>query len=288
MTAIEYPLGSGEGEEIALGAGLKPMIRQLLAAGDLDRTRARFEALGFVTAIAPRMYGPTHEGWDDTPDVAAIDPKTSRRALFVARDRSAIEEGIEADLAKTDEGDRALGRLLGYPRCCVDAFLEGGKQRKNADVIASTVRATNATEAGFAPRLNVLDLAIFHWISWSPCTFGCAWSMRYADALVDVVGKRHPAFVRAIDAALSAHRLYVDDDVQLSIRGAFDGTTLTIDEVWPTARDRHPRATLADGARETTELLLRRVRAWRTMRLDDLESGALLAPFGEWKTTRAT
>lgn len=297
-SAIGYPLGSGEGEEVALGAGLKPMIRQLLAVDDLDRTRARFEVLGFATEVASRVYGPTHEGWDDTPDMAAIDPERARRALYVARDRSAIAEAVEADLAKTDDGDRALGRLLGYPRCCVDAFLDRGKQRKNADVIASTLRATNAKGERPAARLNVLDLAIFHWISWMPCTYGCTWSLRYADALAGVVAKRHPVFVRDVDTALGAHRLYVDDDVQLSMRGAFDGGTLIVDEVWPTARDRHPRATLDARAREVTERIFVRLREVKTLRVDDdgalvdgarlaLDSGALLAPFGDRQPTRA-
>jgi len=293
--SIAYPLGSGEGEERALAAGLKPMIRQLLSAGDLDRTRARWEARGFVTEVAPRIYGPTHGGWDDTPDASAIDPRRARRALFVAKDRAAIAEAVAADLDKTDDGDRALGALLGYPSCCVDAFVASGKQRKNADVFAAALARTSG---GPSPRLNVLDMGVFHWIAWTPCSFRCEASLERANALAAIVAREHDGFARAIDAALSAHRLYLADDVQLSLRGAIVGGALTIDEVWPTARDRHPRATLDADAREATARLFTIVRRARALRVDDralvldearveLPSRPLLATFGERQATHA-
>jgi hypothetical protein len=294
--AIAYPLGSGEGEEIALAAGLRPMIRQLLGEADLERERARFERLGLATLIAPRVYAPTHDGWDDTPDPGVVDPRLARQALFIGRDRDAMSEAISADLAKTDEGDRTLGRLLGYPRCCVDAFLSRGKQRKNAHVIEATMKATIGAPQ---PRLDVLDLAIFHWISWVPCTYRCALSAKYADALAQIVARRHGSFVGAIDEALGVHRLYLFDEVQLSLRGSFDGKKVAIESVWPTARDRHPKATLDHDARQASARLLRLVRSARTLSVDGdaivldgarvaLSSRPLLAPFGEWKTTHAT
>lgn len=254
---ILYPLGSGQAEEIALAAGLRPMIRQLLDAPSLDQARARFERIGFKTSVAPRIYGPTRDGWDDTPEELAAEDKGARRALFVGRDRGAIEEAIACDLAKTDEGDHALGRLLGYPKCCVDAFVATSRHRLNTDLYAAAAQRTGPSPK---PRLNGLDFAVFHFISWSPCAFDCALSSAYADAVAARIAPRWPAFLAKIDDALDAHRLVVLDEVQLSLRGDFDGSRLVIREVWPSAKDRHPTVDLDLDALEAVARLLAIVR----------------------------
>lgn len=257
---ITYPLGSGQGEEIALAAGLRPMIRQLLDRRSLEMARARFEKMGLVTGVAPRVYGPTRDGWDDTPDELSEDSKGARRALFIGRDRGRIEEAIACDLAKTDEGDRDLGRLLGYPRCCVEAFVATSRHRLNTDLYAAAAARTKGTPR---PRLNTTDLAVFHYISWSPCAFDCGLTIAYADAVAARMA-RWTAFVARIDDALDAHRLVVLDEVQLSVRGAFDGAALMVREVWPTARDRHPMADLdADSLTAVARVLALVKRAKR-------------------------
>lgn len=285
---ISYPLGSGQGEEFALSGGLRPLIRQLLDARSLEAAQARFEAAGFVTGIAPRAYGPTHDGWDDTPGPLLDEARGARRALFVGRDLRRIDDAIAADLAKTDEADRELGRLLGYPRCCVEAFVATPIPRRNTALYAAAARNT----AGRAnARLNGLDLAVFHYISWSPCAFDCNLSAAYADAVAARIGRWYPAFVRRIDQALSAHRLVLLDEVQISVRGGFDGVRVMIDDAWPTARDRHRDAGLDPDALETvaTALALVRSATRGAVYPDGLvldgslvpgTSGALLVPFG--------
>ena len=267
---ITYPLGSGQGEEIALAAGLRPMIRQLLDRRSLDMARARFEKIGFVTGVAPRVYGPTRDGWDDTPDELSDEAAGARRALFIGRDRARIDEAIACDLAKTDEGDRALGRLLGYPRCCVEAFVATSRHRLNTDLYAA---AAARTKGAPRPRLNGLDLAVFHYISWAPCAFDCALTGAYADAVAARMA-RWSSFVTKIDEALDAHRLVILDEVQLSLRGAFDGPALVIREAWPTARDRHPMADLDPDALEAVARIFALVR--RAKRLEISPEGLLL------------
>lgn len=267
---IRYPLGSGQAEEIALAAGLRPMIRQLLDRRSLDAARARFDKMGFVTGVAPRVYGATRDGWDDTPDELAVDEDGARRALFVGRDRGRIDDAIGCDLAKTDEADRELGRLLGYPRCCVDAFVATSRHRLNTDLYAAAAGRTKTTAR---PRLNGLDLAVFHYVSWAPCAFDCAPTIAYADAVAARMA-RWAAFVEAIDDALDAHRLVIVDEVQLSLRGPFDGAALTIRDAWPTARDRHPLADLDPEALEAVARAFALVR--RATRLEVGPRGVML------------
>ncbi|WP_236516959.1 DUF483 domain-containing protein [Sandaracinus amylolyticus] len=249
---IVYALGSGEADEVALCAGIKPLLRQVVRDADVAATRARFEALGLVVRDA----------------VHRVETASTRgRVLFVGRDARRVEEAVRVEAAP--EHDHELGRLLGYPRCCVEAYLAVPPPRDNLDAIARG-------GVGRA-RLNVLDLAVFHYVSWIPCSLSCALSSAYADAVASHIaerhaqflagrgarpvsrcppGCRHETFVRAIDDALGAHRLVLFEDVQLSLRGTIDRDVLRVAEVWPTARDRHPDARLDDLALEAVARLL--------------------------------
>jgi hypothetical protein len=97
--------------------------------------------------------------------------------------------------------------------------------------------------------------------------------------------------VDAIDAALSAHRLIVLEDVQVSIEGEYEGGEVRVTRAWPTARDRHPDARLPDDAIEAAARLTARIRAAGRVRVDSgtLYTGreatlhaedAMLLPFG--------
>lgn len=255
---LTYPLGSGQAEEIALVAGLRPAIRQLLSASDAAAAEARFARLGLVCVAAERPLGPTRGGVTVSP----TSPDAVRIPLFVGRDRGYLEAACAAEIAQDDEGHLSLGRSLGYPRCCVEAFIAAAPPRRSARVLSGTLAAT---QGALEPLLNVLDLDVFHFVSWFPCSFACAHTKRYAAAVHALVSRRHPTFARAAVQALSAHRLVLTDGVQLSLSGACEGEGVRLDAVWPTARDRHPRSTLEPSETEAVARALVRLRKTSTL-----------------------
>jgi hypothetical protein len=289
---IRYPLGSGQADELALRAGLRPLMRELLRPGDLAVAQARYARAGLASEVAERRYAITRDGWDHADRPPADDDPDARRALFVGRDRGRLEAAIAADLAKTDEADRELGRLLGYPRCCVDAFVDSSSQRKNPEVLRAALARTLGRAAA---RLNIADLAVFHFVSWYPCAYDCAWSLRYADAVAGLVARLSPGpdgFASRIDAALARHRLVLADDVQLSIDGERAGGALTLREVSPTARDRHPDASLEPLPARVVARALVALRGARALAIEGstlvldgrawpLPEAPVLLPFGE-------
>ncbi len=290
---IEYALGSGEADEVALYAGIKPLVRQVLSPAELPAARARFWQLGLSCGEA------THR--------VAL-PSTGGVVLFVSRDPRRVQEAVRCEALP--EHDLELGRLLGYPRCCVEAYLEVPPPRTNVQAFAA---AAANTPGRFLPRLNTIDLAVFHYLSWVPCSFGCELSRAFADAVAHHLGKRHgqflahpaqPArascppgcrherFVEAVDAALGAHRLLVFEDVQVSLSGRFDGEVLQVERAWPTARDRHPDARLEDAAGEASARVAALVGAGTRLRIEGgavsvdgatvfSTADARLFPFGE-------
>lgn len=281
-------LGSGEADEVALFAGLKPLLRQVLPTSELASARARFGRLGLALGEA------THR---------VSLPSTQGTVLFVGRDERRVHEAIACE-AEPDH-DLELGRLLGYPRCCVEAYLHLPPPKENVDAFLAAFAASTT----FAPRLNCLDPSVFHFISWLPCSFDCAISKSYADAVAHHIaarhgqflggassapcppGCRHERFVADVDAALAAHRLLVFEDVQVSISGAMEDGELRVVRAWPTARDRHPEASLNEEAREASAHLTAWVAGSTRLRLRDgtlwadgapifQTTGARLFPFG--------
>ncbi len=267
-------LGSGEADEVALFAGLKPLLRQVLPPAELAGARARFSRLGLSLGEA------THR---------VSRPSTEGTVLFVGRDERRVAEAIACE-AEPDH-DLELGRLLGYPRCCVEAYLELSPPRHNVDAFHRAFAASTR----FVPRLNCLDLSLFHFISWLPCSFDCATSKAWADAVAHHIavrhgqflggarsvapapcppGCRHERFVAGVDEALSAHRLLAFEDVQVSIAGRLEGGVLRVEQAWPTARDRPPGAPLNDDAREAAAHLAAVVAGSTQVTLEDGTFGA--------------
>jgi hypothetical protein len=272
--SIPYPLGRGQADEIALRAGFRPLIRELLTAADMPAAVTRFERAGFNCVVAPRVYGPTHDGWDATPQDFDESSPHARRALFIGREAGRARAAAELELVKSADADREMGRLLGYPRCCVERFVNASHHRKNLEVYRAALDATGGV---LAPRLNMLDLGIFHYLSFFPCSFDCAMALRYANAIAQTLVRVYPAFVGAIDAALALHRVVLLDEVQLCIDGRRVGDVLEIERTLPAAMFRHPDGTLDPDEEEAVVRALALLEGKRTLRVD----GAALVLDGE-------
>lgn len=242
---IRYPFGSGQAEEIALRLGLKPAIRQVLGDDQLASHAARWRRLGFhVTQTAFRRSS----GSDNASRLGV--------AVFVTKDRKRgdalrqaealltvlkASEQSERSSSVDDEAVKAQGRLLGYPACCVEAFV-AQYQDFGLGALEAMSAACTATQGALKPRLNCLDLHVFHYLPWLPCSLSCQPSDAYAQRLGAALAVKHPVFVRRIDDALRAHRIVLDESRQLSVRGVWDGSRLMVEAAWPTALDRHPAA----------------------------------------------
>jgi hypothetical protein len=270
---IAYPLGSGQGEEVALVLGLKPAIRQHLHPASLAATRSRFEQLGLVVAEAEcRVHASVSSDGGIERVLGA--------ALIVGRDSARVRAIAECErrlFASSTEGATTLagaalaeivleqGRLLGYPRCCVEAFVTLPLDEGNPFFYREALARTRGAPSG---RLNVLDQGIFHYISWLPCSFDCELSRKYAGALASRISAKHAAFVARIDDALAAHRLMALEDVQVSMAGRWDGRRVHVDRAWPTARDRAPQDRLEPDAREAAARLSALIEAEGSVSLD--------------------
>lgn len=243
---IYYPLGSAQADVVAVVAGLKPMLRSTLSHDEARRTLERYRHLGLHGLIT-----------DEDPDEPV---RHGEARLYLGRDRPRILAAARADAAKED---RELGQLLGYPRCCVEAFLQAPRPHTAAAVLHA---AFGSVRAPAPARLNCLDLHVFHYLPWFPCGPTCELSRRYADAAARLLPNLAPrvarlrddvdvsGFIKDVDQALAAHRLHVFSGVQLSLTGELVGGTIHIASVWATAADRHHTVLPPDEQEATARL----------------------------------
>jgi hypothetical protein len=347
---MECVFGPAEAADLAFYAGAKPVLQHRVAPADVERTCARFVAMGYFAEGAVRHTLPPQDtraepalaaldtgaaedaaflrdsdeasAWpaaaetvdlvlgapkpesEPTPESAPVGgldrafakdpPEDAEHLVYVAATRARARECASGD---QDDAER-VGRLLGYPTCCVAAFVASA---------GDPIRAALARTTMYHPRLNVLDRAIFHYVPWSPCAFDCRASIAWANRIARIILTRHDAaltgpwngrrthhlpgcsherFIRHVDAALSAHRLMLFDDVQLSIVGRRDGDRITIQRSWPTGRDRHPTQRVGKLAAEAIARSLAAVREARVLSVREhtlwLDDAPLLETPGLW------
>lgn len=246
---VRPPFGSGEAEEIALRRGWKPVVRQLLRGDQLERKRVGFEREGFFTAVGNMTVVRGAGAIGKHKGMAQSIPRTP---FFVGRDAARVEEA--AAIERVERGDdRVLGTLLGFPSCCIEAFMQVPRPRGTMMLLHASNLATHGPGDY---RLNVCDLRLFHFLPWIPCSFRCEASIAYASQLEAYVAAREPAFAIRTREALSAARLVLHPDVQLSMRGARQSNRFVIESVWPSARDHHPDVHLDADTREAVARLL--------------------------------
>jgi hypothetical protein len=161
---------------------------------------------------------------------------------------------------------RALGAALGYPPCCIEAFIPI-RDLSNAEIRFHAVRDTGASASWLLNQ--AIDGRVL--VAYAMCRCDCAPSIAYARALLHESAKRDPSAAAELERVLSAlmivfahgsaFRLVVDAPAASSVyrytesEGAGAGTTF---ERWNDALRQGDRIEIADGSvrilRGTTEI----------------------------------
>ena len=124
--------------------------------------------------------------------------------VFGARRESDLDDAEAWQRALTDdepEASRALGEALGYPPCCVDAYVALGA---NDDVALAMQLLPHDTQP--ASPLTTWLHAPLALISHAPCSLGCEPSRSLAHALLEALDEKHRGFAaRWMRAAQGIH-----------------------------------------------------------------------------------
>jgi hypothetical protein len=157
--------------DIAVRRGLKPVRRPTVHESELaeftSETRRRFGS-ALVLTTAPHAARP-HQ----TDVIYGYSEDEVRE--FVTLTTQATSPNPLADL---DPIKRRIGALLGYPPCCVEAFIEAASDEE--DLTERTLLARRFGAGVLDPRWPLLLLVYEHYL---PCSLHCEQSLARADAL---------------------------------------------------------------------------------------------------------
>lgn len=168
-------------------AALRAGLRQVVKLEDVSVDKA--EQLRWPRGVRVRHSTPfvkhLHSG-----EVRSAGP--GRWAVNVyASWGDAFERLYELEQEDPARHAQSCGELLGYPRCCVAAFVASRDHTRDDDLIVALARVTPSQPLW---RLNVLcDCAL---ISFYPCRFDCPFAEREAQRLETVLSPRERARVR--------------------------------------------------------------------------------------------
>lgn len=189
-------------------AGVKPVVFLTVEPGREAATRARLGDV-HVERRERRVEIAAGDRWRDdrgagAPRVelyASRDPALARRAA-----RLQAEGDPSRDLVE-------LGALMGYPRCCVDAFARQDHRGDNSR--NRHLAAARTTAPGPWPwQLNELHVRV---IPFFPCAYTCAAAVAFADATLAALDAEVPGARAGLAAYLARTVLYLDHDRQLWI-----------------------------------------------------------------------
>lgn len=218
----------------ALLIGAKPVLYTDFSADSWPYIRGLCEALKFKYLMPEAVYGKA--------GFKAV-PKSGKRMLLLGRDTKALKEAAKSWLRSPT--DPAWGLLLGYPECCVKAYIEWRAVADRTDLINFTFGRTPEKERfhfglnnvfnyfsrltgqpadmeGFA-RIRAankdLDISALQVISWHPCAYDCAPSVKLAGEIFSFLSDYLPERAAELKEKLARPVLFRDKYEYLVLDG---------------------------------------------------------------------
>lgn len=202
-------------EAWAFAAGHKPVAFVTVAADAVDAVLAQFPG-AHVERRERRVDVGAQDRWRD--DRARGAPRVE---LYLARDPELARRAAALQAEDPSRHAEELGALLGYPPCCVRAFVAQAERGDNSlNRYLAAARTDDSDGAPWPWQLNELHVRL---VAFYPCSYRCPAARSIADATVAAIATATPT---ALSRALTATVVYVDHDHQLWLDGDREGAAV--------------------------------------------------------------
>ncbi len=263
-----------DAEWIAFSAGLKPAIRRTVDPADVERVEVQLRAGGDAVVLRARE--------------TALFGAREQAVLYAARSRDhaealrEAEDGVLSGREQAADGrarHATIGRLLGFPACCVEAFLvrlDRGVDRLEAGGISGlaedyvALRGAWVTDAD--ARVNpLLMTARAQLVSFYPCRYDCEVAVGLAEGVRSVIATRQPKTAASLMGLLSRPVVVTPDGARALV--ALDGARM----IERAAAPRRP-----DGGSDPRDVALAETLAGRRVKDTGEVEGELTRGLPAW------
>ncbi len=190
VDTLTDPPGTSVLELAAFEAGLKPAVLLPQSREQAEGTAARFAHCRVLDLASGTLFVAAHR----------------------ARDLETLVQLRSA--ADPDPHLREIGALLGYPKCCVDAFARLSDRSDDARTRYATARGT-AAEANWAWPLNDTGVRVLPFFA---CSYTCPHARKQAEAVLELLRVESPAVHAALAERLAAPVLYFDENAFIRVK----------------------------------------------------------------------
>ncbi|MCX5792599.1 MAG: hypothetical protein NTY45_10385 [Elusimicrobia bacterium] len=218
----------------ALLIGAKPVLYTDFSAGSWPYIKELCGALKLRYLLPEAVYG--REGFKAAP-------KSGKRMLLIGKTQKVLKEAAES--WNRSPTDPAWGRLLGYPDCCVKAYIDWRAVAHKTDLVNFTFARTVEKEqlhfglnnvfnyfsrltggpadmADFA-RIRAankdLGISTLQVISWHPCAYDCGRSVKLAGEIFAFLLEHLPERAAELKSRLAKPVLFRDKYEYLILNG---------------------------------------------------------------------
>jgi hypothetical protein len=209
-------------EWIPFSAGVKPALRHEVPHARVEELVQWARRHGFVAAVAEENLR--------TPDAVVYVARTPEQVRALACADAPIVRAPAGSIPSAElvRLQGRVGELLGYPACCVEAFVRrverevhrriGGGEAHEHFVAAEEAAARTSV---FHGRLNdLLPQRAARLVSFFPCRYDCPAALAWADGVFAAIEARAPKLARELGEALVGRMVIGADGARADAVGA--------------------------------------------------------------------
>lgn len=130
--------------------------------------------------------------------------------VYISRSEDKAEQAKEAE---KENDHKRLGRLLGYPECCIEFFDKEfpAESRKKNDYVLASLKNSKGFVFPFYNNIAArqFDLSL---ISHFPCSLDCKSSISIAKRNLSIIKKHSAELSRVVEGMLKSAVLYTEDE----------------------------------------------------------------------------